>query len=140
MIQKFPLVSIEDPFAENDLAGFEEIVKRLGERVDIVGDDLTTTNPEEIKKVIAQRGANAVIIKPNQIGTMTETYEAVKLAQGAGWKVIISHRSGDTPDAFISDLAVGVGADGIKAGSPNPPERRAKYERLIEIAEQEMLR
>ena len=139
LVQKFPLVSIEDPFAEDDLASFEEIVEKLGSRIDIVGDDLTTTNPTEIKKMIAHRGANAVIIKPNQIGTMTETYEAIKLAQAAGWKVIISHRSGDTPDAFIADLAVGVGADGIKAGSPNPPERRAKYERLIEIAEQEMV-
>ncbi|MEK7585401.1 MAG: enolase C-terminal domain-like protein [Patescibacteria group bacterium] len=139
LVKKFPLTSIEDPFAEDDLASFEEIVVKLGQGIDIVGDDLTTTNPAEIKKMIEHRGANAVIIKPNQIGTMTETYEAVKLAQAAGWGVIISHRSGDTPDAFIADLAVGVGADGIKAGSPNPPERRAKYERLIEIAEQEMV-
>ncbi len=139
LVKKFPLVSLEDPFAEDDLASFEEIVEKLGPGIDIVGDDLTTTNPREIKKMIEHHGANAVIIKPNQIGTMTETYEAIKLAQGAGWKVIISHRSGDTPDAFIADLAVGVGADGIKAGSPNPPERRAKYERLIEIAEREMI-
>lgn len=138
LVEKFPLVSIEDPFAEDDLVSFEEIVNKIGSGIDIVGDDLTTTNPREIKKMIAHHGANAVIIKPNQIGTMTETYEAIKLAQTAGWKVIISHRSGDTPDAFIADLAVGLGADGFKAGSPNPPARRAKYERLIEIAEQEM--
>jgi enolase len=116
----------------------EKLIKKEGHNVLIVGDDLTVTNPERIKTMIEKKAANAIIIKPNQIGTMTETYEAIRLARGAGWKVIVSHRSGDTNDSFIADLAVGVGAYGIKAGSPLPPERKVKYDRLIEISEKEM--
>ncbi|MEK7117873.1 MAG: enolase C-terminal domain-like protein [Patescibacteria group bacterium] len=139
LISQFSLKSIEDPFAEDMISDFSSLVEKISKEILIVGDDLTVTNPARIQEMIDKKAANALIIKPNQIGTITETYEAIRLARDAGWKVIVSHRSGDTLDAFISDLAVGLGAYGIKAGSPEPPERRAKYERLIEIYEKEML-
>lgn len=139
LTRALPLRSIEDPFAEDEIADFEKITGKLGPEVLVVGDDLTVTNPSRVREIISRKAANAVIIKPNQVGTLTETYEAVRLARGAGWEIIVSHRSGETKDAFIADLAVGLGAYGIKAGPPNPSERRAKYERLIEIAEKEMV-
>ncbi|MEK7552012.1 MAG: phosphopyruvate hydratase [Patescibacteria group bacterium] len=137
LTSKFRLKSIEDPFEESSETYFKKIVGEIGKDTIIVGDDLTVTNPERISKLSKEHAANAVIIKPNQIGTVSEVFEAVRLAHKAGWKTIVSHRSGDTPDSFIADLAVGLGTYGIKAGSPNPPERKAKYERLIEI-EKEM--
>lgn len=140
LIKNFPLKSIEDPFAEDNTDDFTKLVAKEGNDILVVGDDLTVTNPERITTMIEKKAANAVIIKPNQIGTMTETYEAIRLARQAGWKIIVSHRSGDTMSTFISDLAVGVSAYGLKAGSPNPSERRVKYERLIEIAEKEMIK
>lgn len=136
---KFPLQSIEDPFAEDDGTSFKKLTGKLGQKILVVGDDLTVTNPERIKNFIQNQTVNAVIIKPNQIGTLTETYAAVALAHAAGWRCIVSHRSGDTPDSFIADLAVGLGAYGLKAGSPLPPERKIKYDRLIEIFEKEMV-
>jgi enolase len=102
----------------------------------IVGDDLFTTNIERLKKGIEMKAANAIIIKPNQIGTLTETIDCVKLAKEAGFKIIVSHRSGETNDSFIADLAVAVGADFIKAGAPSRGERVAKYNRLIAIEEE----
>lgn len=149
LVENFSIGSIEDPFEESDLIAFENMMreiknwdskvvrKNLTEEILIVGDDLTTTNPESILDSARNKRANAVIIKPNQIGTLSEVYHAVKLARGAGWKIICSHRSGETMDDFIADLAVGVGAYGLKAGSPSQEVRRAKYERLLEI-EKEM--
>jgi len=141
LVKKFPLVSIEDPFGEDDFSAFATLTKKLedlalgalNEGVLVVGDDLTTTNPQMIERAIEEKMVNAVLIKPNQIGTVTETLEAVKITHSAGLKTIISHRSGETMDSFIADLAVGVGAYGIKAGAPIQPERMAKYERLGEI-------
>jgi enolase len=145
LVEKFPLVSIEDPFSENDFTGFISFVKKLKtpvfevleREILVVGDDLTTTNPEMIKKVIGEKMVNAVLIKPNQIGTVSETLEAIKLTHEAGLKTIISHRSGETMDSFIADLTIGVSAYGIKTGALSQPERVAKYERLVEI-EREM--
>ncbi len=136
LVEKYNLRSIEDPFDENDLDSFTKLVEITKAReleVLVAGDDLTTTNSESILDNATNRRANAVIIKPNQIGTLTEVYNAVRLARGAGWKIICSHRSGETMDDFIVDLAVGIGAYGIKAGSPSQDVRRVKYERLQEI-------
>jgi len=102
----------------------------------IIGDDLTVTNPERIREAKKKKACNAVIIKPNQIGTVTETIEAAKLAKSYGWKLVVSHRSGETIDDFIADLAVGLGADFIKSGAPAPKERMVKYGRLLEIEEE----
>lgn len=129
----YQLLSIEDPFAEEDWVGFEKITKESGSKTWIVGDDLTTTNPERIKLAEGKNAVNAVIIKPNQIGSVSETLQAVNLAKSYGWKIIVSHRSGETLDGFIADLAVGVGADGLKSGCPLQKERLVKYERLVEI-------
>jgi len=137
LTENFDLRSIEDPFDEKDFTGFEQMVRWFGEKTLVVGDDLTTTNPYTIKEKALRKLANAVIIKPNQIGTMHETFEAIREARNFDWKIIVSHRSGETMDSFISDLAVGVGAYGIKAGAHTQPERNAKYERLVEI-EKEM--
>src|SRR3989344_9123102 len=133
LVSRFGLMSIEDPFAENDYDGFKKMTAALGERILVVGDDLTVTNPEVLKTMIDQKAGNALIIKPNQIGTLEEVYETVRLAKEAGWKIVASHRSGETEDTFIADLAVGIGAFGIKAGAPSQKERVVKYNRLIEI-------
>ncbi len=134
LIKKFPIISIEDPFAENDFTGFKDLAIGLpSDGVLVVGDDLTTTNPEMIQRAIEEKMINAVLIKPNQIGTVTETLKAIELTHQAGLKTIISHRSGETMDTFIADLAVGVGAYGLKAGTMLQPERKEKYGRLLEI-------
>lgn len=135
---KFPLKSIEDPFAEDELNSFASLMSDIGNQILIVGDDETVTNPERVRMAIKKNAANAVIIKPNQIGTLSEVYDTVRIAREKNWKIIVSHRSGDTMGSFIADLAVGLGAYGIKAGSPIPPERKVKYERLIEIYEHEI--
>ena len=137
LINNFNLKSIEDPFEEFALEDFVQLTKEIGDSVLIVGDDLTVTNPSLIMEMVDKKAINSVIIKPNQIGTLSEVYEAVTIAHGAGWKTIASHRSGDTMDSFIADLAVGIGAYGIKAGSPSQKERKVKYDRLLEI-EKEM--
>jgi len=129
----YGLRSIEDPFAENDFDAFQYIHQHLGRRALIVGDDLTVTNPNIVSDMILRSAANAMIVKPNQIGTLREVYETVRRAKHAGWKLIASHRSGETTDDFIADLAVGIGAYGLKAGAPSQEERRVKYERLIAI-------
>lgn len=133
LVAKYQMLSIEDPFDEEDDLDFQKITEKIGNKIWIVGDDLTTTNPERIKMMEQKKACNAVIIKPNQIGTVSETLKAVKLAQSYGWKIIVSHRSGETMDTFIADLAIGVGADGLKSGCPLQKERLVKYQRLIEI-------
>ncbi len=135
LITKYPLISIEDGLGEDDWPGWQELTARLGNKLNIVGDDLFTTNPTRLREGINKKVANAIIIKPNQIGTLTETLEVIKIAQTAGYKIIVSHRSGETEDTTIADLAVGVSADFIKAGAPARPERLAKYNRLLEIEE-----
>jgi enolase len=138
-IEKYNLIGIEDGLAENDWDGWKKMklkVKSRKSKVMIVGDDLTVTNIKRIKKAIKENCANAVIIKPNQIGTLTETIEAAQAAQEVNWKIIISHRSGETCDDFISDLAVAVNADFIKTGGLSRSERLAKYNRLMKIEEE----
>lgn len=139
LCREFPLISIEDPFAEDEPGDFANLLSVLPEGALVVGDDLTVTNPERVRTMAARSAVNAVILKPNQVGTVTETIEAARIARDAGWKLIVSHRSGDTMGTFVSDLAVGLGSFGIKAGSPLPKERRVKYERLIEIAVDELV-
>ena len=128
-----PIVSIEDAFHEEDFEGFTKLNKELGEQINIVGDDLTVTNTDLIKKAIKNKSINTLLVKPNQIGTLSETLEAIRIAKENSIKIFISHRSGETLDTFIADLSVAVSADFIKAGAPTRPERIAKYNRLIEI-------
>ncbi|HLD70352.1 MAG TPA: phosphopyruvate hydratase [Negativicutes bacterium] len=133
---RFPIISIEDAFAEEDWVGFQEIRKVLPEVI-IIGDDLTTTNVKRIKEAESKKACNGIIIKVNQIGTVSETIDAVNLAKSYGWKIMVSHRSGETMDSFIADLAVGVGADFIKTGAYTKDVRIVKYDRLMAI-EQEL--
>jgi len=130
---KYPLLYLEDPFYEDGFNEFQKITAKLGEKMWIAGDDLTATNMHRIKKAKDKNAINTVIIKPNQIGTVSETIEAAKRAQSYGWKVVVSHRSGETMDDIIADLAVGLSATGFKAGSPLQPERLVKYKRLVAI-------
>ncbi|MDO8573505.1 MAG: enolase C-terminal domain-like protein [Candidatus Daviesbacteria bacterium] len=131
--EDFNILSIEDPFDEEDWESFAKLTTKIGSRIWIVGDDLLTTNVLRIKTAHDLGAVNAVLIKPNQIGTITETIQAALLAKSYGWKIIVSHRSGETMDSFIADLAVGLGADGLKSGCPLQKERLVKYERLVEI-------
>ena len=133
---KYPIRSIEDPLGENDWQSFVQITHRLGSRIQIVGDDLFVTNPERIREGIGMKAANAVLIKPNQIGTLSQTLEAVQIAQRAGWKTILSHRSGETEDCCIADIAVACGAGQIKTGAPARTDRVAKYNQLLRIEEE----
>lgn len=135
MIDRYPIYSIEDPLDEEDWEGWKKLTEKIGKKVQLVGDDLFVTNPERLKKGIDMGCANAILIKLNQIGTVSETIEAVKLAQQAGYKTIISHRSGETEDTFIADLSVGLNAGQIKTGAPSRGERTAKYNRLLRIEE-----
>ncbi len=135
-VDRYPIVSIEDGMAEEDWDGWRAMTERLGGRVQLVGDDLFTTNPTRIEKGLWLDAANAVLIKPNQIGTVTETLQAMELTRNAGWGMVVSHRSGETEDTFISDLAVGTSAGQIKAGAPARGERTAKYNRLLRIEEE----
>ncbi len=135
-LTKYPIMSLEDPLAEDDLENWKIITEKLGEKIMLVGDDLFATNPKRLKIGIEQKLANAIIIKPNQIGTITETIETAKMAERAGFKIIVSHRSGETLDTSIAHLAVGLGAPFIKAGAPARPERLAKYEELLKIEEE----
>lgn len=130
---KYPLLAIEDPFSEEDWEGFSKITEALGSKVWIVGDDLTTTNPKMINTAAEKKAVNAVIIKTTQIGTVSETIQAANLAKSYGWKIIVANRGEETMDTFIADLAVGLGAEGIKSGCPLQKERLVKYQRLIEI-------
>jgi enolase len=132
-VDKYPIRSIEDGLAEDDWEGWASIVRKLGERCQLVGDDLLVTNSERIRRGIAEKAANSVLVKLNQIGTLTETLEAVDTAHRAGWTAVISHRSGETEDTFIADLVVATGSGQIKTGAPARSERTAKYNRLLEI-------
>ena len=133
IFDRFPVWSLEDGLAESDWEGWQRLTAAVGHRVQIVGDDLLVTNPAIIADGIDRNAANAALIKVNQIGTVTETLEAMRLCREAGWAAMVSHRSGETEDTFIADLAVGTGCGQIKTGAPARGERVAKYNRLIEI-------
>ena len=135
LVDEFPIVSIEDGLAENDWNGWKLLHERLGDRVQLVGDDLLVTNTSLIRRAIDEESANALLVKPNQIGSLTETIEAVKMAQNSGWRTVMSHRSGETEDTTISHLAVGLGCGQIKTGSLSRTDRIAKYNELLRIAE-----
>lgn len=133
LIDKYPIISIEDPLSENDWKGWAKITKKLGKKIQLVGDDVFVTNPKILKEGIEKGVANAILIKLNQIGTLTETLQTIKLAKDNGYNTIISHRSGETEDTFIADLAVAADAGQIKAGSISRTDRVAKYNQLIRI-------
>lgn len=135
LLARFPIISVEDGLAENDWRGWEALTKALGNRIQLVGDDLFVTNPQRLRRGIKQGIANAILIKVNQIGTLTETLEAMRLAKEANYACIVSHRSGETEDAFIADLAVGTDAGQIKTGAPCRGERTVKYNQLLRIEE-----
>jgi enolase len=134
-VSRYPIVSIEDPLAEDDWAGWRALAARIGERVQLVGDDLFVTNVERIARGIAERAANATLVKVNQIGTLTETLAAIDLTHRATWRSVISHRSGETEDVSIAHLAVATNAGQIKTGAPSRGERVAKYNELLRIEE-----
>jgi enolase len=133
---KYPIVSIEDPFQEEDFESFAELTKKIGDRIQVVGDDIFVTNENRIKVGLEKHAANSVLIKLNQIGTITETIKAIKLALSNGWTAVVSHRSGETDDSTISDFVVGMGTGQIKTGAPARGERTAKYNQLLRIEEQ----
>lgn len=135
LVRKYPIVSIEDPLGEEDFPAWTKMTERLGDRLQIVGDDLFVTNMERLQKGIEEKAGNAILIKLNQIGTLSETLDAIELAKKNGYKTIVSHRSGETEDTFIADLAVAVNAGQIKTGAPCRTERVAKYNRLLRISE-----
>jgi enolase len=130
------VVSIEDGLAEDDWDGWIQLTERLGDQLQLVGDDLLVTNTSRLERAIERRACNAILIKPNQIGTLTETLLAIRTARAAGFAAVISHRSGETEDTTIADLAVATGAGQIKAGAPARGERVAKYNRLLRIEEE----
>jgi enolase len=135
-VAKYPIVSLEDGLGEDDWAGWRELNQRLGSKVQLVGDDILVTNPAFIARGIAEDAMNAVLIKLNQIGTLTETIEAIELARSAGWASVVSHRSGETEDTTMADLVVAMGTGQIKSGAPSRSERVAKYNRLLRIADE----
>ena len=135
LVNEFPIVSIEDGLAENDWSGWRQLRERIGDRIQLVGDDLLVTNTKLVQKAIDEHAANALLVKPNQIGSLTETIQAVSMAQDAGWNTVMSHRSGETEDTTISHLAVGLGCGQIKTGSLSRTDRIAKYNELLRIAE-----
>ena len=136
LCKRYPIVSIEDGMAEDDWAGWAQLTKALGSRVQLVGDDLFVTNTVRLKEGIAKSIANAILVKVNQIGTLTESLDAVELAHRNGYRAIISHRSGETEDATIADLAVATNAGQIKTGAPARSDRVAKYNQLLRIEEE----
>lgn len=135
LLSKYPIIGFEDPFSEDDWQSWQKFLNLKSKTSNflVIGDDLTVTNPTRIKLASERKACNAIIVKINQIGTVTKAIEAVRLAKSYGWKVVVSHRSGETMDDFIADFAVGVGADFIKSGAPTRPERLAKYRRLMKI-------
>jgi len=135
-IQNFPVVSIEDPFDQDDWNGYHALTSAVGKDVQIVGDDLLVTNPKRIRTAIEKKACNALLLKVNQIGSVTESIEACQLAKSAGWGVMVSHRSGETEDTFIADLVVGLGTGQIKTGASCRSERTAKYNQLLRIEEE----
>ena len=136
LVEEFPIFSIEDPLDEEDWDGWKKLTKKIGNRVRLVGDDLFVTNAQRLRKGIELGAANAILIKVNQIGTLSETFETIKTAQEAGYNVIVSHRSGETEDTIIADIAVAFNTGQIKTGAPCRSERVAKYNRLLRIEEQ----
>ena len=135
-VDRFPIVSLEDGLSEDDWTGWQSLTSRLGDRIQLVGDDLLVTNTDRLARGIRERAANAILIKLNQIGTVTETIEAIEMASAAGWRSVISHRSGETEDTTIADLAVALNTGQIKTGSVSRSERIAKYNRLLRIEEE----
>jgi enolase len=131
--EKYPIISLEDGMGETDWEGWEMLTKAIGSRVQLVGDDLFVTNTERLAQGIARQVGNSILIKVNQIGTLTETLEAIRMAQDAGYTAIVSHRSGETEDTTIADLAVAVNAGQIKTGAPSRSDRVAKYNQLLRI-------
>ncbi len=136
LIEEYPIINIEDPFHEEDFDSFSMLTERVGKDVQITGDDLFVTNPRRIEQGIIRKSANAILLKLNQIGTLTEAFQAARLAYDNDWYVMVSHRSGDTEDTFIADLAVAISCGEIKAGAPARGERTAKYNRLLRIEEE----
>jgi len=139
LVKEYPILFLEDPFSQDDWEGWNKINSKLkikNEKLLIVGDDLTVTNPKRTQQAHKKEACNGIILKPDQIGTVSEALQVAKLAKSFGWKIIVSHRSGDTCDDFIADFAVGIGADFIKAGAPSRGERVAKYNRLLRIEEE----
>jgi enolase len=136
LADRFPLVSVEDGVAEDDWEAWRGLTSRLGDRLQLVGDDIFVTNPDRLRRGIEEGVANAILVKVNQIGTLTETLEAIRLAQANGYAAVISHRSGETEDTTISDLAVATNAGQIKAGAPSRSDRVAKYNQLLRIEEE----
>ncbi len=136
LVSAYPIISIEDGMAEDDWEGWQLLCQKLGAEIQLVGDDLYTTNKERLSQGIRQKASNSILIKPNQIGTLTETIAAIEMAREAGWTAVISHRSGETEDTTISDLAVAMNSGQIKAGAPCRSERVAKYNRLLRIEEE----
>ena len=136
LCEKYPIISIEDPLDEEDWLGWEKLTQELGDRVQLVGDDLFVTNTKRLAKGIAEGCGNSILIKLNQIGTLSETMEAIKLAKQFGYTSIMSHRSGETEDTTIADLAVALNCGQIKTGAPSRSERVAKYNRLLRIEEE----
>jgi enolase len=132
----YPVISIEDPFDQDDFGAYGKMTASLGEKCQVVGDDLLVTNPKRVQKAIDEKACNALLLKVNQIGSVSESIEAVALAKSAGWGVMTSHRSGETEDSFIADLAVGLGTGQIKTGAPCRSERLAKYNQLLRIEEE----
>lgn len=136
LVEKYPIISIEDGLAEEDWDGWVKLTQRIGDKVQLVGDDLFVTNTERLKKGIELGAANAILVKVNQIGTLTESLEAIEMAKRAGYACIVSHRSGETEDSTIADLAVAVNAGQIKTGAPCRSDRIAKYNQLIRIEDE----
>ena len=136
LVSKYPIISIEDPFDQDDFSAYTNMQAKLGDKIQIVGDDLLVTNPKRVQKGIDEKMCNALLLKVNQIGSLTEAIEACKLSTDAGWGVMVSHRSGETEDNFIADLVVGLGTGEIKSGAPCRSDRLAKYNQLIRIEEE----
>lgn len=136
LCDRYPIVSVEDSHSEDDWDGFKEMQKTMGKKIQLVGDDLLVTNVERLEKAIEEKAANAILIKLNQIGTVSETVDAIELAQKNGWRAVVSHRSGETEDTFIADLAVALGTGQIKTGSASRTDRVCKYNQLLRIEEE----
>ncbi len=135
-VDRFPIVSIEDGMDEEDWEGWKHLTDAIGDRCQLVGDDLFVTNPERLGRGIEAETANSILVKVNQIGTLTETFEAVRMARDAGYTAVMSHRSGETEDTTIADLAVATGCGQIKTGAPSRSDRVAKYNQLLRIEEE----
>jgi enolase len=136
LLDSFPIVSIEDPLAEDDWEGWAELTAELGERCQVVGDDIFVTNPERLDRGIRERVGTAILVKPNQIGTLTETLDVIERARCASYGAVVSHRSGETEDTTIADLVVATNCGQLKAGAPSRGERTAKYNQLVRIEEE----